>query len=213
VTPDDPRHGTLAGYIYHRNASTPYCAACRRAAADYERQRNYDKRLGRPRLIPVTGTVRRIRALQRLGWSMAEIARQGGWKDRDSIYNTLLGDHITAKNAARVAEVYERLCMTIGPSTITAARATRAGWPPPLAWDDIDNDPEPSLGDHDDDIDPVVVMRLLEGQRINATKGEKEAALERWVADGGSERELCAWHGWKPGRYSAGLRIVRGGAA
>ena len=91
--------------------------------------------------------------------------------------------------------------------------AARSGYAPPLAWDDIDNDPEPPAVNHGDDIDPVVVMRLLEGRRITATKAEKVAALERWVRDGGSERELCEIHGWKAGRYTAGLRLVRGGAA
>jgi hypothetical protein len=94
--------------------------------------------------------------------------------------------------------------------------AARHGWLPPLAWDDIDDPNEtPDFGADDYDVDPVVVRRLLEGQRIKATHAEKVAALAQWVADGNSKRELCDHHGWNDGRFPkvAELRLIQGGAA
>jgi hypothetical protein len=213
VTPDDPRHASTAGY----NAGCRELC-CRRAAARYERRRTIRRYINRGGLlVPGTGTRRRLQALVALGWSTHALEAELGQK-RSYVSRLITADSdVHAATAEKVAALYDRLSMTIPPAK-TAKRvrnyAAKQGWVPPLAWDDIDNDSEPANALHaGPNIDPVVVMRLLEGQRINATKAEKEATIERWVADGGSERELCAWHGWKPGRYSAGLRLVRGGAA
>jgi hypothetical protein len=63
--------------------------------------------------------------------------------------------YVLASTANHVADVYERLAMRFPPETnrhekAAAARArnlaTRMGWPPPLAWDDIDNPDEKPRG-------------------------------------------------------------------
>ena len=210
---NDPRHGTVAGY--NRIPCRDEC--CRLAMARYKKRLLWDRMNGRDRIVPTLGTRRRVQALNRLGWSNAVIAQATGMQATNMTRLLYRSDTMTATVAARFAEVYERLSMRMPEHTQAVAnvrnRAERMGWPPPLAWDDIDTDDTPKYGGRDDDIDPVVVMRLLEGQRVKATKAEREAAMARWVADGGSQRELCEWHGWKHGRYTAGLRLIQGGAA
>lgn len=212
MSPDDPRHGTTRGF--HAGCRE---LCCRRAYARYEKYGKYRRAKGITWAIPAIGAQRRIQALMRLGWTSADIAEQGGWSHRNHVLRVLRGQKgkpckwVERSTYERICEVYERLAMTPPPHAPHRARtstlAARKGWPPPLAWDDIDNDPAPNLGGHDDDIDPVVVMRLLEGERVPATKAEKDAAMAQWVADGGSKAELCRWHGWKEGRYGR-LEVV-----
>lgn len=185
---DDKRHGTARGYSAHRRAGVEPCDACRRAAADYERRRHYDSHLGRPRLIPVTGTRRRIRALQRMGWSADLIAQRLGHQarqPRDSIRNMLYeATYVTRSMAERVARVYDELCMTPGPSNITARRAERKGWAPPLAWNDIDDpDEAPNLGEPE--------RRLSQQEQWAKVAAERLEDIEHVAAGGVSAEEIA----------------------
>lgn len=55
-----------------------------------------------------------------------------------------------------------------------------------------------------DDIDPVIVDRLLLLQRVpDSTRAEKCEAMRRWLASGGTEKALCDAHGWGSSRYVA----------
>lgn len=210
MLPNDPRHGTTRG---HAAGCRELCCRTPRNL-DEARRRKYRDALGIQRRIPALGTQRRIRALMALGWTGRTIADHCGWKSAEAVTEILKDrQFVFLATAAKIASAYDEMSMRVGPSDKNRAEARKKGWAPPLAWDDIDNDPAPNYGGQDQDVDPVVVMRLLQGDRVSATKAEREAAIERWVADGGSERELCRWHGWKTGRYSAGLRLVRGGAA
>lgn len=217
MSPEDVRHGTHRGYVVG-------CRLLCCTAAQTRYMKLY--RLGRiPRMVDATGTVRRIRALQALGWTYGDMGARYGYGEN---WANMLTRRplVVSTNAERITQIYDDLCMVIpvGPyATRTRNLARRKGWPPPLAWDDIDNDAEPIGWEYipratrnqnaDDALDPVVVMRLLEGDRVTSTAAERTAALERWVADGGTQAELCRWHGWQEGRYSAGLRLVKGGAA
>lgn len=211
MSPDDKRHGTTAGY----------CAGCRelccrRAAARYERQRHIRRYLNRGGLlVPGTGTRRRLQALMALGWSSHRLDAEMGQR-RSYTSRLITADSvINAATATKVAALYDRLCMTPPPpKTATRVRnyAAKQGWVPPLAWDDIDTDPEPPAALYTGpDIDPVVVMRLLEGRRVQANHAERVEAIRQWVADGNSKAELCRWHGWNDGRFP--LRVIQGGAA
>jgi lambda repressor-like predicted transcriptional regulator len=170
-------------------------------------------------MVAALGTLRRVRALARLGWSMRQIGDVAGVK-----FETLRRissqepPHVEVATAEGVSAAYEKLSMTLAPPSRTASqvrsKAEHKGWLPPLMFDDIDNDPEPPTPLYSGpDIDPVVVMRLLEGHRIKANHAEREEAIKQWVADGGTKTELCNIHGWAPGRYQVGLRLVQGGAA
>jgi len=128
-------------------------------------------------LVDAAGTRRRIQALGRIGWARAEVA-------------TRLGVHpcapgkwvanrcVTRDTAARVAALYTHLSTVPGPSRLAALRAQRAGWPPPIAWDDDIDDPHarPNLGAPDTDlVDEVAVARALHGQPVALSTAERVA--------------------------------------
>ena len=101
---------------------------------------------GRRLKLNSRGAIRRIRALQALGWTRRQIAIQAGYDGNSDPFNYFLyrpGTGVTPEVYARIVAVYERLSGTPGPSEATRAWARREGHPPPLAWDDIDNDRAP----------------------------------------------------------------------
>lgn len=215
LAPDDPRHGRHAGYVQHirfPELNGPPCDACRRANADYQRSRELDKRMGRPRTMPAIGARRRVQALQRLGWSLRMIATEAGWNTPEALQYVLRNHSITRRSYLRIVTAYERLCMTVPPYNSATVRARlhaeRCGFPPPLAWDDIDDPDEEPKGVADkwrqrrpDEVDQAVVHRILQGERLRATRAERDECVRRWVAMGGSERSLCQRMGWKDSRY------------
>lgn len=219
MTPDDPRHGTNAGYATHRREGSDPCSPCRVASADYQRQRFYDMHLGRPRLVDVTGSRRRIRALQCIGWPTRVLAAELGYTYKDGALRTLLYDaeFITRSRAKKIDDLYERLCMTSGPSNITRIRATKAGYAPPMAWDNIDDPTERPRGTRRpsnirptlDDIDPVAVERAVSGDRIDLTKAERFEVVARLRSMGLSLRQIED----RTGITKAERYIARGDAA
>ena len=103
------------------------------------------------KITPEVGTGRRIRALVALGWTYKALKRETGISD------THLSDIARSVTRARpgggtilaVRTAYNRLSMTRpeGPRADTARRRARhLGWPPPLAWDDIDDPDETPTG-------------------------------------------------------------------
>jgi lambda repressor-like predicted transcriptional regulator len=90
--------------------------------------------------VPAVGTVRRIRALQALGWPIDMLAA-----DLDAHVQALSrlcqkSQTVTVARARAVSDLYDRLSMTPGPSDISRRRAAARGWLPPLAWDDAEID-------------------------------------------------------------------------
>jgi hypothetical protein len=93
--------------------------------------------------VDATGTVRRLQALTALGYTQEAILRRLGasnwlnclWSGRRRVVN--------ATTAQQVERLYDELCMTPAPPSPGATRArntaARRGYPPPLAWDDIDD--------------------------------------------------------------------------
>lgn len=109
-------------------------------------------RLRGGRAVPALGAQRRLQALMRLGWSSHRIATEAGLPHRNHVWRILHGQKgkpttwIQRSTDEWVREVYDRLSMTVPEGRYVArtrAYAERMGWPPPLAWDDIDNDQEP----------------------------------------------------------------------
>ena len=212
MTPDDPRHGSWAGY---QVGCRDEC--CATAAWRYQKGRVLDAHRGRPRMVSALGTRRRVQALACVGWTGYDIAIRLG-HGREWIRQVTMRDTIWRSTADAIANIYDDLCMVAPPVDThsrraivsrTKNRAQRNGWAPPLAWDDIDADAEPrTTSISDDTVDPVVVERLLAGQHIPSTPAEKAEAMRRWLADGRSQRSLCAMHGWKEGRYVPPLERV-----
>lgn len=104
--------------------------------------------------IPAVGTKRRIRGLQRMGYTNVMLAEHSGLNIRT--VDITLSDQLTqvkASTARRIAEVFSALQLVAPPDTYGSRRARlraeRKGWLPPLAWDeDTIDDPnaEPNLG-------------------------------------------------------------------
>jgi hypothetical protein len=90
--------------------------------------------------LPVIGARRRLHALFRLGWTLDDIAA-GDQPMRKRLADISRGErtHTAARSYRFVVARFDELCMTEGPSKQTRTRATRLDYPPPLAWDDIDD--------------------------------------------------------------------------
>jgi hypothetical protein len=89
-----------------------------------------------------TGTIRRARALVRIGHQVGDIAaalRQ----HPDTLSRTINRDHglVLVTTARAMAALYEQWRWKPGPSERSRQRAARAGWHGPLAWDDNIDDP------------------------------------------------------------------------
>lgn len=209
LTPDDPRHGTNAGYI-----AGCRCEPCGTASFRYTKQLKYDKAHGIARTVPAWRGLRRLQALQALGWSRQAVAEKLGMH-KAQVYALDANTHMFRSTFDALDKVYRELAMTPPPTDTPRQRggvqktknhAQRKGYAPPLAWDDIDDQRErPKRVVHAPRggriLDPIAVERLLAGDTVRSTSEERAEAMRRWIANGGSERSFCAMHGWKEGRY------------
>jgi transcriptional regulator with XRE-family HTH domain len=88
--------------------------------------------------VDATGTRRRIQALMAMGWTQRDIGREMGI-GHGGVSKLTKGEKVRQSNVDRVAEVYERLSCLVPPESHAAERN---GWPPPMLWDDIDDQSE-----------------------------------------------------------------------
>lgn len=150
-------------------------------------------------LVDATGTVRRIQALTAIGWSItaqAQRMRRGARAHAHLLYAT----QVTAGIARLVARQYEQLSGTAAPvgqySLRTRRWAMGQGWPPPLAWEDVDiDDPDavPNLGaDTDDFVDEVLVERVAAGLApFKALNDAERAVLFQGPASGWTDSQAA----------------------
>lgn len=211
MKPDDPRHGTYAGAVAHWLTGERPCLACATEETRYRKRRKMRHLRGDAPTVPAVGTLRRIQALHALGWTGPQIAEAAGLP-----VNTLRSVYyhqvrvVRAGTAQRVADAFDRLAMSRPEGKYAnraRAMAERRGWPPPLAWDDIDDPNEiPDMTEIDSLPDPVVVQRILDGDwRLKANPAERAMVVRRWT---GSAADLARLTGWKVERY-----VDREGAA
>ncbi len=146
-------------------------------------------------LIDGTGTHRRLQALVTIGYPKCELAQMLG------IGRSLqLRDRVTKRNADKVAELYQQLQHTPGPSPAARAYGTRHGWLHPGWWDDdtIDDpthQPHTSDAPHrHDDIDPIAVDLACAGRDVGRTltRAERITAVLRLVEDNGYSQPAAA---------------------
>lgn len=268
MSPDDPRHGTEAGYSAHKRASQKACRSCEDAKLRGDKRRrvlgpklqhvpadvlvildrysdrtlalrtgvsvcalqNMRRRGPKARAYPATiarlrsirvptdvGVVRRVQALTRLGWSAPQIADAAGVP-----YTTIvrLRDHADRQVVGRddlrdgIATAYDALSMRVPPlsrwTSRLSGKAERAGWAPPLAWDeDAIDDPAANPAGAvtrgarpHSDLDHGVVDDILAGDyALHATPAERAEVCRRWHARGRSQAELSRLTGWRTDRY------------
>jgi len=204
MTPDDPRHGQTRGY---QAGCREQC--CRDARSKHENLRKMSAAAGRPFTVPTIGTTRRIRALMRLGWRSIDIAHAAGWQSGEAVTVLIGRSFVNHRTAQRIRAAYGQLSMSRGPSEQTRRRAERAGWPPPLAWDDdtID-DPAarpmgiPNARPRSVDIDEVAIQRRMHGDRtVRLHGGECAELARRMLAAGWSMARIEEHTGVNAHRY------------
>lgn len=157
--------------------------------------------------VDPTGTRRRIRALAAIGWSLTEQARKLG-RLVSNYRRVLESPWCTAATAREVAALYERLCMTPGPSQRSRVRARSLAWAPPLAWDAID-DPacRPKLGAGSARVRPETAEERRTIVRQLWLDGTPDAVTaQRLGVEVESVRTLRCRHGWTGDR-----RTIRAG--
>lgn len=141
---DDERHGSNAGYVAGCRLD-----CCKVAHATYRRRlraRRYLAGVDRFK-VDATGTVRRIRALQALGWRFVDIEAAMGRTVKNTpnctaVHNLIGQRAVHISTAREVDAAYQALSMTLGPSKRLRAIGRKRGWVTPLAWDDIDDPAE-----------------------------------------------------------------------
>lgn len=108
-------------------------------------------RPNRAGFVPNIGARRRLQALMAIGWRHSDLTPLTGF--RTAVMNHQVGDWISQEKHDAMKRVYEQLWNTRGPAT-SLARAAKAGYLPPMAWDDdtIDDPnytPEPEAATED----------------------------------------------------------------
>lgn len=193
--------------------------------ARYERHRKTEQILGRPRLLDATGTRRRLQALMANGWSSDELGARIGYTDGFGIRKLCRNPFVQRSTADRVKRLYDDLADLPGPSGRVRRWAAAQGFLVPLWWDeDTIDDPAyvPALEDgprQRDDVDPVVVDRLVDGTHAGrATAAERFAAFLR-LRDGGHsgkfifERLRLSWATFADFERRADAASISEGAA
>lgn len=200
MSEDDNRHGTVAGY-----SAFCRCDLCKHAMFRYRKQREHDALAGRPRTVPATPTIRRIRALVAIGWDFRRLSARLG-RSQAYVRGLTIRPTVTTTTRDTINRLYDELCMTPGPSKRSRLYAQRNSWPPPLAWEDIDTDPEPyrpplQVKHKRLHVDEVVILRALRGIKVDATPAERREVVRRWVRMDRSLAELAHIQQWRVDRY------------
>lgn len=99
--------------------------------------------------VDATASRRRLQALAVMGWPTREIAARLGNLDPQTYQYIANGRTRTIRRRTEqaIAELYDELWATPGPSRKSASIAKGKGWVPPLAWDD-DSIADPSARPH-----------------------------------------------------------------
>jgi len=126
-------------YLMHGTRGRPPGRRIRRdAAASLRAVRPPSVAIPLSGLVDATGTRRRVQALITLGWPLAWLADEAGWK-RSNFWGRLCGQreqpYVTAVTAAMVRELYDRLWNTPPPQATgreraACGRARALTWPP-----------------------------------------------------------------------------------
>jgi hypothetical protein len=176
------------------------------------------ERLARLSLPPTRiGTIRRLHALMRRGFSRTEIALRTGIP-RAGISHALYDAPIVAeRTTTAVKELFETLSLEEwGPAPRTAAYAAKKNWAPPAAWIGIDiDDPnaQPDYGAEADTelFDEVDVIEIMAGhRRIDYHKCGKRirAARDEAIYRFGT-KHAAAWIGERVGCTARTVERVR----
>lgn len=149
--------------------------------------------------VSAVGTQRRIRALYAIGWTGQHIAdRLGCHRSLIQFWQQDTTTHVLGATADAIAEIYQQLHLTSGPSIQNVYRARKHGWLPPLAYDDdtID-DPtfDPVIEDADDIFDLIAVEEATKRRGVRLTHIEKAAAIDLMLQRGMTHTDISIHFG------------------
>jgi plasmid maintenance system antidote protein VapI len=150
-------------------------------------------------------SIRRLRALAAIGWSPTAIACELSICPA-RIARILKAANVTVATATAIRILYDRAGDT-PPQTFTEqqrdgaetarARARRQHWAPPMAWDNIESDAEPSHaepGRHPNgpfDIDEIAIERAMNGDQVKINGPERDEVIRRLTERGYSVRNIA----------------------
>jgi hypothetical protein len=154
--------------------------------------------------VDATGTRRRLQALVAIGWTHTALAAEL-CRSATSLARSMTSETVTPKTARQVSDLYDRLWdnrpQHATDEELTAVNAARAlaarhGWPPPMAWDDIDKDPSPCADPPDlsDELDEIAIERAVagDGMRLeHLTIAEQNEVVRRLTERGKSIRDIA----------------------
>jgi hypothetical protein len=125
-----------------------YGCRCAPARAAYVRYRKFLALRGGASRVPALGTMRRLRALARMGHGFTAVAREQGLAT-ETLRKITLGvtRTVTVRVERQVIDFYDRFWDVDGETRAAdpfarrwartlKERAREAGWPPPMWWDD-----------------------------------------------------------------------------
>lgn len=188
--PECFRPGT-SGQRRHWTEGTVTCARCReQARRKLIRYRLYAAQHGN-RKVSALGTQRRIKALNRWGYTREQIAERVGWTQ--SALTRLLEQAVIYKETeAVVTRVYRELVASGIPGTSlkTRRRAEVAGWAGPLDWDDIDNPDEVPYCEVEAAHDEALRMQKLIVKREQKRAVRAAWTEEQWEAERARKRKI-----------------------
>ncbi|MFF4026891.1 hypothetical protein ACFYY5_28985 [Nocardia elegans] len=148
-------------------------------------------------LVPAIGARRRVCALNAIGWGRPEIGERLNVRG-DQITGWINRPRIQYMTWAAIADVYNELSGTPGPSARSITWARNRGWVSPIAWEgrDIDHpDSVPDLGDDPQHthVDDVLLARILRGEHDSEIpKPERVAVLDHAIKHEWSVRRTAA---------------------
>lgn len=202
----NPDHGTLARY-----QAGCQCLPCRRAKKLYRVEWDRAKAAGIDLLVPAAPTHRKVQALCRLGWSSSDVAKRLGISQQ-AMARIMKRETIRRATAEKIDAVYRSLEMKIPPETPWTIRnkkhAERMGWPPPLAWEDIEagilatTELGPRRINNRFDLNEIDHVWQSRDWTVPLSPLEKAEILRRWRTTGQSDNALERLTGWVVWRYS-----------
>lgn len=105
MLPDDPRHGSNAGYVAHYRAGEKPCEPCRTERARSQKRARIDAARGNPRTITATEVGQHVTGLRNDGMPYSEIARRANVSEGTVRRSEIPGTNIHRRNAARILKV------------------------------------------------------------------------------------------------------------
>lgn len=182
-----------------RYGEIPKRCAAGKAAAILAVRPDYDTLADGAR-ISARGTIRRLQALVAVGWSQSKLGDRLG-VSAVNMSAVMRREQVTARFHRQVAALYDELWdqqpaheahHDLQAFNRARNHAVKHGWAPPLAWDDIDQDPAASTVDATDDVDELAIDLVLEGHDLDLTRLERQAVVRRLTGHGHSAATIAA---------------------